>query len=83
MKDDVVVLRSYASEMEAEIARAVLDAAGIPAFIRRDDAAGMIPSLQFLRGARLLVRRGDSEVAETILEEGAPLDEQPPDDDPA
>jgi hypothetical protein len=81
MSDETVILRTYASEMEAEIARMVLDSAGIPAVIHRDDAGGMMPSLQFLRGARLVVRRDHAAAAAEILDEAdeadvTPLDEE-------
>jgi hypothetical protein len=67
MNSDTVVLRAFANEMEAEIARSLLDAAGIPALIQRDDAGGMIPSLTFLRGAKLIVRSDDAEEAAAVL----------------
>ncbi len=75
---ETVVLRSYAHEMEAEIARAVLASEGILAVVQRDDAGGMVPSLQFLHGARLVVHRSDAERAEEVLREHA---QQEPFDD--
>ncbi len=77
MTGETVVLRSYAHEMEAEIAKSVLESAGIPSFIQRDDAGGMMPSLQFLRGARLIVRREDAEDATRVLDEQADADPTP------
>ncbi len=77
MTGETVVLRSYAHEMEAEIAKSVLESAGIPSFIQRDDAGGMVPSLQFLRGARLIVRREDAEDAAEILDEHTNSDPTP------
>ncbi len=77
MTGETVVVRSYAHEMEAEIAKSVLESAGIPSFIQRDDAGGMMPSLQFLRGARLIVRREDAEDAARILDEQAEADPTP------
>lgn len=77
MTGETVVLRSYAHDMEAEIAKSVLESAGIPSFIQRDDAGGMMPSLQFLRGARLIVRKEDAEDAVKVLDEQADADPTP------
>jgi len=68
MDDSIVVLRTFANELEAEIARVVLDAHDIPAFVLRDDAGGMYPSLTFVHGVRLLVRRDDAEEALAVLD---------------
>lgn len=69
----IVVLRTFATEVEAEIARAVLEAHGIPALVLHNDAGGMYPSLTFVHGVRLMVRREDARVALMLLD--APVDE--------
>jgi len=68
MDDSIVVLRTFANELAAEIARAVLDAHHIPALVLRDDAGGMYPSLTFVHGVRLAVRRDDVEEALAVLD---------------
>ena len=64
----IVVLRTYANEVEAEIARAVLEAHDIPALVLHNDASGMYPSLTFVYGVRLMVRREDARVALMVLD---------------
>lgn len=39
------VIREYVNEMEALVARSVLEAHHIPAVVLRDDAGGMLPSM--------------------------------------
>ena len=43
MSDDVVVLKTFSSEIEAGMARQVLQNGGVNAFIFKDDAGGMEP----------------------------------------
>jgi hypothetical protein len=66
-----VVIRSYPSELEAQLAQAVLDAHGIPSMLLRDDAGGMQPTLTLLSGVRLLVRHDDALEALRILDADA------------
>ena len=68
MSDDVVVLKVFSSEIEAGMARQVLQDGGVNAFIFKDDAGGMEPHLQRTAGVRLLVNRVDAESADQILE---------------
>ena len=73
MSDDVVVLKVFSSEIEAGMARQVLQDAGVNSFIFKDDAGGMEPHLQRTSGVRLLVNRVDAESAHQILEAITPL----------
>jgi hypothetical protein len=70
MRNDLVVVRTFSSELEAEMARVHLEAAGIQALVLKDDAGGMEPPLQLTRGVRLLVHAGDRERARDLLAEG-------------
>ena len=63
----IVVLRTYASEFEAHVAMTALDAVGIAASVRVDDAGGLNPALAFSRGAELLVRAEDVAAAHDAL----------------
>ena len=63
----IVVLRTYASEFEAHVAMAALDAVGIAATVRVDDEGGLNPALAFSRGAELLVRAEDLAAAHDTL----------------
>jgi hypothetical protein len=68
MSDDVIVLKVFSSEIEAGMARQILQDRGVNAFIFKDDAGGMEPHLQRTSGVRLLVNRVDAESAHQILE---------------
>lgn len=61
------VIRTFANEVEAHVAQAVLDANGIDSFLIRDDAGGMMPWLQWLHPIRLVVREEDSIEALDLL----------------
>ena len=76
MSDSPVVIASYANEMEALVAQAVLRAHDIPSMLLRDDAGGMQVALTFLRGVRLAVRHADAVRALHVLDQ-----EHEPDDE--
>jgi Putative prokaryotic signal transducing protein len=63
---DLVVVRTFLSYIEAEIAASALEAAGIHVLIKRDDCGGVEPSL-WLSGVKLLVRRDDADAAAEAL----------------
>jgi hypothetical protein len=63
-----VVIRSYPSAAEAQLAQAVLEAHGIPSMLLRDDMGGMQPTLTALSGVRLLVRHDDAVEALRVLD---------------
>lgn len=56
----------FLTRVDADIARGALQAAGIPATVAADDAAGTRPHL-WLSGVRLLVRAEDADRARAIL----------------
>lgn len=62
------VIRTFANEVEAYVAQAVLDANGIDSQLIRDDAGGMMPWLQWLHPIKLLVLEEDSTTAIEILD---------------
>jgi hypothetical protein len=63
---DLVVLRTYVNNFEAELARGALEAAGIDSMIRADDCGGTRPHL-WMGGVALLVRAEDAEQADEVL----------------
>jgi len=65
--DDAVVLETFSSRIEAEMAAGLLESEGVPAMVMADDAGGAYPSLQFVRGVRLLVAAEDQYRAREIL----------------
>jgi hypothetical protein len=68
MGEAMVVIRQYVNEMEALVARSVLEANDVPAVVLRDDAGGMLPSMHFLYPVRLAVRVQDVTQAFHILD---------------
>lgn len=68
MPSDLVVIRTFPNEPAALLARAVLEAHGIPSFVSSDDAGRMEPQLQFVRGVRLTVRIADAIRAAAALD---------------
>ena len=66
------VIRTFTSEVQAQIAQAVLDANGIDSGLIRDDAGGMMPWLQQLHPIRLVVREEDTADAVNLLDSPPP-----------
>ena len=69
---DLVVIATFPSVTDAQIAKGVLDDAQIDSMIRADDAGGMYPTI---RGAQLLVRSEDIAEARAALNQGDPSTE--------
>ena len=61
--DHLVAVRTFVNKIEAEVALSALEAAGIRAFIQRDDCGGI----------RLVVRREDIDLATEILDSHATI----------
>jgi hypothetical protein len=76
MEHRLVTVRTYGSRVEAELARGLLEACGIPSYVSADDAGGMRPSLQLVLGVRLIVRAIDLPLARRILAGDDPGDER-------
>jgi len=62
----LVVVGTFLTTMEAELARGALDAADIESMVSADDAGGMRPGL-WVSGVRLLVRAEDVARAAEVL----------------
>ena len=69
MKDsDLVVVRTFASQSEAEIAKTALESAGIVVMIKADTIGGMRPHVGWSAGGfQLLVREDDLAEAKAVL----------------
>ncbi len=67
---NLVTIRIFASESEAEIAKSALEAFGIDCMISRDDCGGQRPHLIMGEGIRLVIRSGDVRRAEDVLTTG-------------
>lgn len=75
MADDIVVLREYGNEVEAQFAATVLEANGVPARVLADTAGGALPSMALVFPVRLLVRALDADLARELLD--TPADPPP------
>lgn len=64
---DLVVVATYLTGFDADLARTALEAAGVDCMVRADDCGGLRPHL-WMGGVELLVRREDREKAEEVLE---------------
>jgi hypothetical protein len=72
---DFITVGMFAGRPEAEVSRAFLEAAGLEALVRADDAGGYEPQLGLTNGVRLLVRAPYAAVAVGLLEPSEPGDE--------
>jgi hypothetical protein len=68
VNDDWIVVRTFSTHIEADLASTALAAAGIDASIRADDCGGVYP---FKGGVELLVASEDAVVAEEVLSTAA------------
>jgi Putative prokaryotic signal transducing protein len=66
---ELVTIRSFSSEAEAELARTELESAGIKSFLSGDDCGGLRPAMTFTNGIKLVVRAEDVARAAEILNE--------------
>jgi hypothetical protein len=67
MPEEVAVLKIFDNEIDAGMAQQMLQDAGVPAFVFKDDGGGMEPHLQRTNGVRLAINRADTERAHRIL----------------
>ncbi len=65
--DELVVIRTYLSAIEAGFAQSVLEAAGIEAYVQADDCGGVEPALD-LGGVALIVNAANRDEAIRVLD---------------
>jgi hypothetical protein len=76
VNEELVVVGTFNSRPDAEMARSALEAAGIDSIVQGDDAGGLQPGLWEGRGVAVVVRGSDADRAHEILETTArPLPE--------
>jgi len=63
-----VELKTFYSEIEAQILVTLLNDRNIESIIAKDDAGGMHPHLQAITGVKVLVKEKDFDIAKSILE---------------
>lgn len=66
MSDETVVIRTFRSRLEAEMAQGLLEDEGIPSGVSADDVGGQIPGML---PARLVVLQRNRDRAERVLDE--------------
>ena len=76
--NEAIVIETFSSRVVAELAAGLLESEGTEALILADDAGGLYPMLQFIRGVRLLVAQEDELQAREILS-ARPLEPDPED----
>jgi hypothetical protein len=64
---DLVVVQTFNSRPEADVAKSALDAANINAMVVADDAGGVQPALWEGRGVAVVVNRDDETTAREVL----------------
>jgi hypothetical protein len=68
VSDEIVAIKIFSHEIDANQALRLLEDAGVRGFVTKDDAGGMEPHLQRTSGVRLVVNRADAEQACEILQ---------------
>jgi hypothetical protein len=68
---DLVVVGTFTSRPEADVAKSALDAARIDSMVVGDDAGGLQPGLWEGRGVAVVVNRDDERAAREILNSDA------------
>jgi hypothetical protein len=67
MSEEIVALKVFTNELDAAMARDVLQDEGVTAFVFKDDSGGMEPHLQRTNGVSLRVSAADVQRAREIL----------------
>ena len=68
---DLVVVHTFSSRPEAEVAKSALDAAGIEAMVMAEDAGGTQPGFWEGRGVAVVVNAENEQAAREILDSDA------------
>ncbi|MEP6782008.1 MAG: DUF2007 domain-containing protein, partial [Gemmatimonadaceae bacterium] len=76
MSNTMMIIRKYTNELEAIVAKNVLEANEIDSVVLRDDAGGMLPVLHLLYPVRLAVRAVDAPRAEEILSSAVEMSDE-------
>lgn len=73
---ELVVIRTFADAISAQIAQLALDAHNIQSVVVGDDAGGLYPALTFSKGVRLAVQHTDAVRALRLLDNPPILTEE-------
>lgn len=75
---NIIVLKSFGSTIEANIAKTKLDAYGIPCFLTEENLASLYPLQNQRFSVRLHIFEQDRERAQEVLNEQVPLPDEEP-----
>ena len=64
---ELVVIRTFPTVIEADLAKSALESVGIDSMVRSDNKGGQTPGLAFSQGVELLVRAEDVTAANDML----------------
>ena len=67
MPEEMVVLKTFSNEIDADLAQQILAESGVTAFVFKDDVGGMEPQLQLTSGVRLIVSSANATRAHRLL----------------
>ncbi len=68
-QDQIIVLRTFAGNIEASLAKSKLDAHGIPCFLTEESLAGLFPVQNPGLSVRLHVFKQDADQARALLDD--------------
>jgi putative signal transducing protein len=64
---ELVVVRTFSTVIDAELAKSALDSVGIECMVTSDDKARNTPGMAFTRGVHVLVKAEDLDAANDVL----------------
>ncbi len=67
-KDRLTIIKTFGTEIDAQVAKAFLDSKGIDSIIEKDDVGGLNPNFQMTSGVSLIVRENDKKKAVALLD---------------
>ncbi|MCL4385870.1 MAG: DUF2007 domain-containing protein [Actinobacteria bacterium] len=67
--NNVKLLKTFNSRIEAELAKSFLESSGIKSMILADDAGEMYPAASVYWGVKLFVNEKDFEIADKLINE--------------
>jgi len=66
---DMILVKLFSREIDAQVAAAHLESQGIETMIKKDDAGGAYPQLQMSSGVQLFIKAADEDAARRTLDE--------------
>jgi hypothetical protein len=69
MAEKIILLKTFGSRIEAELAKSFLESNGIKSIISADDAGEMYPAASIYWGVKLMVNENDFDTAISLLDD--------------